>query len=311
MLRVDDVTVRFAETTALDRVTLDAAGGDVVALLGPSGSGKSTLLRVVAGLQQPDLGRVFLAGADATALPPHARGIGFVFQDQALFPHRDVLGNVAFGLRMRDRPREAIAQRVGEVLELVGLRGFERRSVSTLSGGERQRVALARALAPEPRLVLLDEPLGSLDRRLRDQLLDDLERIFDSVGVTALYVTHELREAFALGDRVAILHEGKIVQTGTPDEVWARPASEQVARLLGMANVRGGTVVRPEAVRVRSDGAGDAVVVDAVREGPSVRLTLRLADGETLEAVVAEVDHPQPGERVVVEIDRAGVIELR
>jgi thiamine transport system ATP-binding protein len=214
---------------------------------------------------------------------------------------------------MRGAPREAIAHRVHELLGLVGLSGFERRSIATLSGGERQRVALARALAPEPRVLLLDEPLGSLDRPLRDRLLDDLERIFDTVSVTAVYITHELAEAFALGDRVAILRAGRVVQEGTPDDVWARPADEDVARFLGLANVRDGVVVRPEAVKVwraRDAGGGDGVVEDAVRRGATVRIVVRLDRGETLEAVVADVDHPAPGDRVRVEIDPAGVVEL-
>jgi thiamine transport system ATP-binding protein len=313
VLRVDAVTVRFGGKAALDGARLEVADGEVVALLGPSGSGKSTLLRVVAGLQRPDSGRVLLAGQDATAVPPHRRGIGVVFQDQALFHHRDVWGNVAFGLRMRDAPREEIELRVSELLELVGLSGFERRAIATLSGGERQRVALARALAPEPRVLLLDEPLGSLDRPLRGRLLADLDRIFDSLGVTALYITHDLAEAFALGDQVAILREGQVVQTGTPDEVWACPASEEIARFLGLVNVRDGVVIRPEAVKLTPVADGEAaggVVEDAVREGASVRIAVRLDDGRKLEAAVAELAHPELGDRVRVEIDPSGVIEL-
>jgi len=310
MLRVENVTVRFGDTVALDEATLEVAEGEVVALLGPSGSGKSTLLRVVAGLERPDAGRVLLAGEDATGVPPHRRGIGVVFQDQALFQHRDVTGNIAFGLRMRGAPRAEIERRVRELLELVGLDGFEHRSLATLSGGERQRVALARALAPEPSVLLLDEPLGSLDRRLRDRLLDDLERLFDTLGVTVLSITHDLAEAFALGDRVAILREGRIVQTGTPDELWTRPASEEIARFLGLSNVRDGVVVRPESVRVVKDAGGDGVVEAAVRQGPTVKLVVRVGGGEVLEAAVTASDHPQPGDRVRVEIDPAGVVEV-
>jgi thiamine transport system ATP-binding protein len=310
MLLVEDVAVRFGDTAALDGVRLDVAEGEVVTVLGPSGSGKSTLLRVIAGLQRPDSGRVLLAGADLAAVPPYRRGIGLVFQERALFQHRDVLGNVAFGLRMRGAGRDEIERRVREVLALVGLSGYERRSIATLSGGEQQRVALARALAPEPRVLLLDEPLGSLDRRLRDRLLEDLERIFDSLHVTALYVTHDRAEAFALGDRVAVMRAGRVVQAGTPDEVWARPADEDVARFLGLANVRDGVVTRPESVRVESvEVDGDGVVTEAVREGPTVRLTVRLDTGEELEAVLAGLDHPAAGDRVRVEIDPAGVVE--
>ena len=257
MLRVEDVTVRFAEKAALDGVTLEVADGEVVTVLGPSGSGKTSLLRVVAGLQRPDSGRVLLAGEDLTSVPPHRRGIGLVFQDHALFHHRDVWGNVAFGLRMRGDPRSEVERRVGELLDLVGLEGYERRSVATLSGGEQQRIALARALARKPRVLLLDEPLGSLDRRLRDRLLEDLGRLFDELGVTALYVTHDHAEAFALGDRVAVMRAGRVVQTGSPDELWARPADEDTARFLGLSNVRDGTVVLPEAVLVRRAADGE------------------------------------------------------
>jgi thiamine transport system ATP-binding protein len=313
MLRVTDVTVRFDGRAALDGVTLHLAEGEVVTVLGPSGSGKSTLLRVIAGLQRPDSGRVLLDGEDLAPVPPHRRGIGLVFQDHALFHHRDVGGNVAFGLRMRGDPSQEIEREVRELLGLVGLAGYEQRSVATLSGGEQQRVALARALAREPRVLLLDEPLGSLDRRLRDRLLEDLDRLFDELTVTALYVTHDQAEAFALGDRVAVMREGRVVQTGTPDALWAQPADEDVARFLGLANVRDGTVIRPEAVRVAGladGGPGDGVIEAAVRHGPTVRLIVRLDDGRTLDAAVTSVDHPEPGDRVSVEIDPAGIVRL-
>jgi thiamine transport system ATP-binding protein len=314
MLRIDDVTVAFGDKLALDRVTLEVADGEVVTVLGPSGSGKSTLLRVIAGLQRPGTGRVLLDGRDLTRVPPHRRGIGLVFQDHALFHHRDVRGNVAFGLRMRGDPAHAIAARVRELLELVGLAGYERRSIATLSGGEQQRVALARALATEPRVLLLDEPLGSLDRRLRDRLLEELDGIFETLRVTALYVTHDRSEAFALGDRVAIVRDGRIVQAGTADELWASPADEDVARFLGLANVQDGRVVRPEAVRLTTceDGrGGDGVVESVARQGPTVRVVVRLDDGSKLEAAVTSLDHPRPGERVDVDIDPEGIVRLR
>jgi thiamine transport system ATP-binding protein len=312
MLKVENVTVGFGERLALDGVSLDVAEGEVVGVLGPSGSGKSTLLRVVAGLQQPDRGRVLLDGHDLASVPPHRRGIGMVFQDHALFDHLDVRGNVAFGLRMRGDAQEEIAARVGQALERVGLTGFEHRSVTTLSGGEQQRVALARALAPEPRVLLLDEPLGSLDRRLRDRLLQDLESLFAGLGVTALYVTHDQAEAFALGNRVAVLRDGRIVQIGTPDDVWARPADEDVARFLGQS-VRDGAAIRPESVVVHpvDDGSkGDGVVESVARAGPTVRLVLRLDDGSTLESAMTALEHPSPGDRVAVEIDPDGIVEL-
>jgi thiamine transport system ATP-binding protein len=313
MLRIDEVTIRFGETAALDGVTLEIARDEVVAVLGPSGSGKSTLLRVIAGLQRPDSGRVLLDGEDLAPIPPYRRGIGLVFQDHALFQHKNVAGNVAFGLRMRgDAPADADV-RVHELLDLVGLAGFEQRSVATLSGGEQQRVALARALAPEPRVLLLDEPLGSLDRRLRDRLLVDLIALFAQLRVTALYVTHDQAEAFALGDRVAVMREGLVVQTGTADELWARPADEDTARFLGLGNVLDGTVIRPDAISVRRAGAGETgegVVESARRHGPTVHLAVRLDDGSALDAAVTSLDHPMPGERVLLEIDPAGIVRL-
>ena len=184
---------------------------------------------------------------------------------------------------MRSDPPEAVATRTAEVLDLVGLAGFEHRSIGTLSGGEQQRVALARALAPEPRVLLLDEPLGSLDRRLRDRLLDDLARVFDELGLTAVYVTHDQTEAFALGDRVAVMRAGRIVQVATPDELWARPLDADVARFLGLRNVGESEMVRPEAVRVRpATGNGMGIVESAVRTGPIVRIVVRLDDGRRL-----------------------------
>ena len=312
MLRVEGLTVGFDGVAALDHASLDVSNGETVTVLGPSGSGKTTLLRVVAGLQVPDKGRVVLDGKDLAGIPPHRRGIGLVFQDHALFPHRNVAENVGFGLRMRGDNPAATARRVRELLELVGLAGFERRSVGTLSGGEQQRVALARALAPEPRLLLLDEPLGSLDRRLRDRLLEDLARLFGQLDVTAVYVTHDHSEAFILGDRVAVMRRGRVVQVATPDELWARPVDEDTARFLGIANVDGTEIVRPEAVAVRPAAArGDGTVETAVRVGPVVRLHVRLDDGRMLEAVMASLEHPRPGDRVDVEVDPRGIVRLR
>ena len=309
MLRVEDVSVRFDDSAALDGASLEVADGEVMTVLGASGSGKTTLLRVIAGLQLPDSGRVLLDGAELSGTPPHRRGIGLVFQDHALFPHRDVAGNVSFGLRMRGDPPERVAARTAELLELVGLTGFERRSIGTLSGGEQQRVALARALAPEPRVLLLDEPLGSLDRRLRDRLLEDLDRLFAEVSITAVYVTHDQTEAFTLGDRVAVMRAGSVVQVASPDELWAHPADVDVARFLGLA-VDGGDVVRPEAVALRVSADGDGTVESVVRVGPLVRLRVVLDDGRRVEAAVAAIDHPQPGDRVDVTVDPEGIVRL-
>jgi thiamine transport system ATP-binding protein len=312
VLRAEGVSVSFDGTAAIDDTTLEVADGEVVTVLGPSGSGKTTLLRVIAGLQPPDSGRVLLDGADLEGVPPHRRGIGLVFQDHALFPHRDVAGNVAFGLRMRGDTPRAIETRVGELLELVGLSGLGRRSVGTLSGGEQQRVALARALAPEPRVLLLDEPLGSLDRRLRDRLLADLARLFTELDQTAIYVTHDQTEAFTLGDRVAVMRAGRVVQVATPDDLWAHPLDADVARFLGIENVDEREIVRPEAVHVRpAKGAGEGVVETVVRTGAIVRIAVRMDDGRRLEAVDATIEHPAVGDRVDVEVDPDGIVSLR
>ncbi|HEX6787231.1 MAG TPA: ATP-binding cassette domain-containing protein [Acidimicrobiales bacterium] len=207
MLDVDGITVRFGDRVVLDEVGLAVGTGEVVGLLGPSGSGKSTLLRVIAGLLVPDRGRVAWDGVDLRTVPTHRRRFGLVFQDHQLFPHRDVAGNVGFGLSVAGRPPAEIRARVAELLDLVGLRGFERRGVASLSGGEAQRVALARALAPSPRLLLLDEPLGALDRELHDRLALDLRRLLKEVGIAGLHVTHDREEADTVADRVVTLDQ--------------------------------------------------------------------------------------------------------
>ncbi len=240
-LAVDDVVVHYRDddgtvATAVDGLSLDVAPGEVLALLGPSGSGKSTLLRAVAGLEPLSRGRVLWDGVDLAGTPTHRRGFGLVFQDGQLFPHRDVAGNVAFGLRMPGPGRLGTAarqDRVTELLELVGLAGFERRDVASLSGGERQRVALARSLAPRPRLLLLDEPLSALDRALRERLAGDVRSALVATGTTALFVTHDHDEAFAVADRIAVMDLGRLLQAATPAELWHRPSSRRVAEFLG------------------------------------------------------------------------------
>ncbi|MCP9485852.1 MAG: ABC transporter ATP-binding protein [Gaiellaceae bacterium MAG52_C11] len=311
-LRAEELVVGFDGTAALAGASLDVAAGETLALLGPSGCGKSTLLRAIAGLQRLDGGRVLLDGRDLGGTPPHRRGIGLMFQEHALFPHRDVAGNVGFGLRMAGTPRAEIARSVVELLGLVGLDGMGKRSVETLSGGEQQRVALARALAPGPPVLLLDEPLGSLDRPLHDRLLDELGEVFRRLQQTVLYVTHDVAEAFALGDRVAVMRAGRIVQTATPNELWSRPANGWVARFLGLANVEplgeSVRITRPEAIGVERSPAGEATVIRAERSGAVVTLTLRDSAGRELEAVVAGVNVPAPGDRVALRIDPAGVV---
>ncbi len=313
-LMVRGARVSFGGHSAVDGVDLDVADGETLALLGPSGCGKSTLLRAIAGLQPLDAGTVTLDGADLRRVPAHRRGIGLMFQDDALFPHRDVLGNVGFGLRMERMPRREMHDRVAELLALVGLAGTEHRMTRSLSGGERKRVALARALAPRPRLLLLDEPLGALDRPLHDRLLEELEQLFADLGLSVLYVTHDVGEAFALGRRVAVMRAGTIVQAETPDGLWTRPADAWVARFLGLANVEEhgptATVTRPEAVRLIPDAAGDATVITAERNGAVVRLRARCTDGRDLTAVATGIELPATGDVVRVEIDPAGVVEV-
>lgn len=235
-LAVDHVVARHQGSTieVLHDVSFSVGVSDVLAVLGSSGSGKTSLLRAIAGLLPVQSGRVLLDGEDITDMPTHRRGIGLMFQDHALFPHLSVADNVAFGLRMAKIPSIERTRRVGEVLALVGLDGFDRREVASLSGGERQRVALARTLAPSPRVLLLDEPMGSLDRVLRDRLLPELGDLIGRLGLTVLYVTHDRSEAFALADRIAVMDAGHVVQLATPAELESAPVSEHVARLLGL-----------------------------------------------------------------------------
>ncbi|MEP6893407.1 MAG: ABC transporter ATP-binding protein [Gaiellaceae bacterium] len=312
MLRVDDVRVAFDGVAALDSASLEAEAGRTLAVLGTSGCGKTTLLRAIAGLQTVDSGRILLDGDNLTGVPVHRRGIGLMFQDNALFPHRDVAGNIAFGLRVDRRPRHEIARRVQELLALVGLPGSATRAVQTLSGGEQQRVALARALAREPRILLLDEPLGSLDERLRERLLDDLRDLFARLQLTVVYVTHDVGEAFALGHAVAIMREGKVVQRTTPDDLWRRPADDWVARFLGMRNIRDDgdrcLVIPAEAVVV--EPGDDAVVRTVERRGAVVWLSLALDDGRELDSVTTDSGHPRAGERVGVRIDETSTISV-
>lgn len=252
LLEVRDVVKSFAPgTVAVDSVSLNLHAGEILCLLGPSGCGKTTLLRVIAGLELPDSGTVRFDGRDMAGVPPHERGFGMMFQDFALFPHRNVFDNVAFGLRMRGRSREEIAARVGSMLATVDLAGFGQREIGQLSGGEQQRVALARALAPGPRLLMLDEPLGALDRALRERLMLDVRAILKGLGVTAVYVTHDQAEAFAVADRLAVMNAGRIEQLGAPTVVYDRPATPFVARFLGFENLLPGQV----------DASGNVVTV--------------------------------------------------
>jgi ABC-type Fe3+/spermidine/putrescine transport system ATPase subunit len=241
-LSLQNLEKSFNHKRAVEGVSFDVLPGEIVAVLGPSGCGKSTLLNLIAGLEAADSGDVLWDGESLKNVPPHQRGFGLMFQDFALFPHRNVFENVAFGLRMAHLPKDQVEKRVAEVLELVGLPGFNPRDVNTLSGGEQQRVALARSLAPNPRLLMLDEPLGSLDRNLRERLVVDLRHVLEKSHQTAIYVTHDQEEAFVLADRVVVMNAGKVIQVGTPQEIYLDPASAFVARFLGMDNLFPGEI---------------------------------------------------------------------
>ena len=245
LLEAQRISKAFDETVVLREVTFGAEDGEIVSLLGPSGCGKSTLLRVVAGLERDYTGTVRFDGRPIDPVPVHRRAFGLMFQDFALFPHRSVAENIAFGPRMQGLDRSEIARRVDAALELVGLSGYGSRTIFELSGGERQRVALARSLAPRPRLLLLDEPLGALDRTLRERLTEELRAIIKQAGATGIYVTHDQVEAFAVADRVVLMNTGTIVQSGTPADVYRRPASAFAARFLGLNNLVEGKVAGP------------------------------------------------------------------
>jgi ABC-type Fe3+/spermidine/putrescine transport system ATPase subunit len=285
-LQIQAITKSFTSAApAVDRVTFDVAEGDIVCLLGPSGCGKTTLLRLIAGLETPGAGDVRLAGRSILTVPPHERDFGMMFQDFALFPHKNVFDNVAFGLQMRGDSKAQIRARVAEILELVNLTGFERRETGQLSGGEQQRVALARSLAPGPRLLMLDEPLGALDRALRERLMLDVRAILKQVGVTAIYVTHDQTEAFAIADRVAVMNEGRIEQLDSPQTVYHRPATPFVARFLGFHNLLAGTVLPSGAARTP---IGDLpLALPAGRAGESVTVLIK-PDAATLIAVSSQ-----------------------
>jgi sulfate transport system ATP-binding protein len=240
----------YGDFAALDNVDFEVPSGSLTALLGPSGSGKSTLLRAIAGLDQPDTGTITINGQDVTSVPPQRRGIGFVFQHYAAFKHLTVRDNVAFGLKIRKRPKSEVKEKVDNLLEVVGLAGFQTRYPNQLSGGQRQRMALARALAVDPQVLLLDEPFGALDAKVRDDLRAWLRRLHDEVHVTTVLVTHDQAEALDVADRIAVLNKGRIEQVGSPTEVYDTPANAFVMSFLGAVSSLNGTLVRPHDIRV-------------------------------------------------------------
>jgi sulfate/thiosulfate transport system ATP-binding protein len=287
MISVYGIVKRFGDFAALDDVSLDVDEGSLTALLGPSGSGKSTLLRVVAGLEHPDAGEVWLDGAEVSRLPPQARGVGFVFQHYAAFKHMTVWDNVAFGLKVRRRPRADVRKRVEELLELVQLSGFAKRYPAQLSGGQRQRMGLARALAVDPKVLLLDEPFGALDARVRKELRGWLRRLHDETHTTTVIVTHDQEEAMDIADRVVVMNGGRVEQIATPREVYDHPANEFVMSFIGPVNRLGNEFIRPHDVELRLDPNGttqEAMVQRLVHLGFEVRVDLVREDGELISA---------------------------
>jgi sulfate/thiosulfate transport system ATP-binding protein len=283
------VTKRFGEFVALDDVSLEVEEGSLTALLGPSGSGKSTLLRIIAGLEYPDQGEIRIFGEDATGVKPQKRGVGFVFQHYAAFKHMTVRDNVAFALTIRKRPKAEIRERVAELLKLVQLEPFADRYPSQLSGGQRQRMALARALAVEPKVLLLDEPFGALDARVRGELREWLRRLHDDVHVTTIFVTHDQEEAMEVADQIAVMNKGRIEQVGDPRDLYELPETEFVMSFVGPVNRVDGSWVRPHDLELQldpNDGAVEAMVDRVVHLGFEVRVDLTRFDGEPLRAQV-------------------------
>jgi sulfate transport system ATP-binding protein len=307
-----NVSKRFGDFLALDDVSVDVPSGSLTGLLGPSGSGKSTLLRVIAGLERPDSGTVHIAGQEATALAPQKRGVGFVFQHYAPFKHMTVWKNVAFGLEIRRRPKAEIRARVDELLELVGLGGLGKRYPAQLSGGQRQRMALARALAPQPEVLLLDEPFGALDARVRAELREWLRKLHDEMHVTTVFVTHDQEEALELSDRVVVMNSGRVEQVAAPRDLYDTPANEFVMSFVGPVNRIGDAWVRPHDVELRLEPNGttrEAQIERIVRLGFETRVELVRDDGERLFAQLTRDEADQlelePGQIVYVRATRS------
>lgn len=313
MLTVSGLFKSFGEKQALAGLSFEVHSGEVLAVVGPSGCGKSTLLNIIAGLETADQGEIAWEGKSINSMPPYQRGFGLMFQDFALFPHKNVFENVAFGLRMQHQPVGQIERQVEQILELVGLPGAEKRDVNTLSGGEQQRVALGRALAPQPRLLMLDEPLGSLDRRLRERLVLELRDILRRTRQTAIYVTHDQEEAFSLADRLAIMNSGKIEQIGAPAVIFYNPLNVFVARFLGLNNLLPGNVLRSDGdILLVSTPIGlfELPASDEYPPGSDVMILLRpdalqAAGGQQIQGIVKEVVFR--GDNLRVTIDVQGV----
>jgi sulfate transport system ATP-binding protein len=307
-IAVVEVTKRFGDFAALQDVSVAIPEGSLTALLGPSGSGKSTLLRVIAGLERPETGRVLIGDEDVTDRPARTRGVGMVFQHYAAFKHMTVWDNVAFGLKIRKRPRAEVRQRVHELLELVQLEGLAKRYPAQLSGGQRQRMALARALAVEPTVLLLDEPFGALDARVRKELRAWLRRLHDEVHVTTIIVTHDQEEAMEVAGQIVVLNEGRVEQVGSPRELYEEPANEFVMSFIGPVNRLGDTYVRPHDVDLLLEpdaGSSEAMVERVVHLGFEVRVELVREDGQHLLVQLTQEEAEQ------LELERGQIVYVR
>jgi sulfate transport system ATP-binding protein len=305
---VRNVSKRFGEFTALDDVSVEVEPGSLTALLGPSGSGKSTLLRVIAGLEKPDSGGVSIEGRDMTGRRPQDRGVGFVFQHYAAFKHMTVYQNVAFGLSIRKRPKDEIRARVAELLELVQLQGLSGRYPSQLSGGQRQRMGLARALAVDPSVLLLDEPFGALDARVRAELREWLRRLHEETHTTTVIVTHDQEEAMEVADEVVVMHQGKVEQVAGPRELYDRPANEFVMTFVGQANRVGDAFVRPHDLELTLEPngtTGEAMIERIVHLGFEVRVDLVRDDGERIQVQITRDEAEQ------LELERGQIVYVR
>ena len=303
MISVTNANKRYGTFQALDDVSLEIPAGTLTALLGPSGSGKSTLLRAIAGLEDLDSGSVVIAGQDVTHVPPQRRGIGFVFQHYAAFKHMTVRDNVAFGLTIRKRPKAEISKRVDELLEVVGLAGFQHRYPAQLSGGQRQRMALARALAVDPQVLLLDEPFGALDAKVRDDLRRWLRQLHEEVHVTTVLVTHDQQEALDVSDRIAVLNKGRIEQVGTPDDLYDRPDNVFVASFLGSVSRLNGQLVRPHDIRIARTPEMTYPPTDVTLDTGVVRATVKRVVNLGFETRI-ELIAANTGEEFIAQITR-------
>ena len=345
MLKVSGIHKKYNGKAAVENVSFSLDENSILCLLGPSGCGKTTLLKIIAGLETPDAGKVFFSRHDITFVPPYKRNFGMMFQEFALFPHKDVFHNVSFGLEMKNKDKKASKARVEEVLEIVGLKGFEKRKVHELSGGERQRVALARSLAPRPGLLMLDEPLGSLDRALRERLTLDLMHILKDVGISAIFVTHDQAEAFTIADKIVVLKDGKIEQEDTPENLYKEPSKKSVADFLGFHNFIEGKaeedgrvntglgkfypsnrkvkpgrkvtlLLRPENAKIAEKNQKnlpvvEGVVKECVFQGPFYRLAIKVKTGRTMIFYITNSSlKPRKGEKIKISIDSLSVVGI-